>query len=109
MSDVPTVTDATFDAEVLQSPLPVLVDFFATWCGPCKRLAPTVAEIAREHAGKVKVVSIDIDGNPDSAVRFGVTAVPTLVFFKGGKEAGRLLGAVSKEKITDPLSRLLTP
>jgi thioredoxin 1 len=99
MSDVPAVTDATFEAEVLKSATPVLVDFYATWCGPCKRLAPIVEEVAREQAGKVKVVKVDTDGSPEVAGRLGIMAVPTLVLFKGGAEAGRLMGLVPKPKI----------
>ncbi len=101
MSDVPAVTDTTFEAEVLKAELPVLVDFFAEWCGPCKRLAPTVDEVSRELAGKVKVVKVDIDGSQESAGRFGITAVPTLVLFKEGKEWGRLLGLATKRKIME--------
>lgn len=99
MSHVPAVNDATFEAEVLKSPIPVLVDFYAEWCGPCKRLAPTVEEVAREQAGKVKVVKVDIDGSQESASKYGVMAVPTLVLFKNGAEAGRLMGLAPKPKI----------
>jgi thioredoxin 1 len=99
MSDVPAVTDATFEAEVLKSATPVLVDFYATWCGPCKRLGPIVEEVAREQAGKVKVVKMDTDANQEVAGRLGIMALPTLVFFKGGAEAGRLMGLVPKPKI----------
>jgi thioredoxin 1 len=101
MSDVPAVTDATFEAEVLKAELPVLVDFFAEWCGPCKRLAPTVDEVSRELAGKVKVVKVDIDGSQASAGKYGITAVPTLVLFKEGKEWGRLLGLATKRKVME--------
>jgi len=99
VSHVPAVNDATFEAEVLKSPIPVLVDFYAEWCGPCKRLAPTVEEVAREQAGKVKVVKVDIDGSQESASKYGVMAVPTLVLFKNGAEAGRLMGLAPKPKI----------
>ncbi len=101
MSDAPAVTDATFEAEVLKSELPVLVDFYAPWCGPCKRLSPIVDEVAREQAGKVKVVKVDTDGSQETAAKFGIMAVPTLILFKGGAEAGRLMGLVPKQKIVD--------
>jgi thioredoxin 1 len=109
MAHVQPLTDATFDAEVMESPMPVLVDFSATWCGPCKRLAPVVEEIGKEFAGKVKVMSVDIDDGAETASRFAVTAVPTLVVFKGGKEVARLQGVVPKGRIADALTRLLTP
>ena len=101
MSDVPAVTDATFEAEVLKSATPVLVDFYATWCGPCKRLGPIVEEVAREQAGKVKVVKMDTDANQEVAGRLGIMALPTLVFFKGGAEVKRVMGLVAKPKILE--------
>ena len=105
MSDAPAVTDATFEAEVLKAELPVLVDFYATWCGPCKRLSPIVDEVAREQAGKVKGGKGDTHGSQETAAKFGITAVPTLILFKGGAEAGRLMGLVPKQKIVDLIGK----
>jgi thioredoxin 1 len=100
-----TVDDGNFKTEVLESGLPVLVDFFATWCGPCRTIAPMVEEIAKEHQGKLKVCKVDIDGAPESTSRCGVLSVPTLVLFKGREEIERLVGAVPRasiEKIIAP-------
>jgi thioredoxin 1 len=107
MSDVPAVTDATFDAEVLKSGVPVMVDFFATWCGPCRRLAPVVDELAREYAGKLKVVKLDVDTSADVAGQYGITGVPTLLFFKAGAEAGRLMGLQPKPRIVEQIGKLV--
>ncbi|MCX6339758.1 MAG: thioredoxin [Candidatus Aureabacteria bacterium] len=93
------VDDKNFSLEVLESPLPVLVDFFATWCGPCRMIAPAVEEIAREYQGRLKVCTVDIDGAPDSASRYGVLSVPTLILFKGGAEMDRIVGAVPRAAI----------
>ena len=94
-----TVNDGNFNAEILESPLPVLVDFSATWCGPCRTIAPVVEEIAREYQGRLKVCTVDIDGAPDSASRHGVLSVPTLILFKGGAEMDRIMGAVPRAAI----------
>jgi thioredoxin 1 len=107
MSDVPAVTDATFEAEVLKSGVPVMVDFFATWCGPCKRLAPVVDELAREYAGKLKVVKLDVDTGADTASQYGIAGVPTLLFFKGGAEAGRVMGFQPKPTIVAQIGKVL--
>ncbi len=93
------VDDSNFESEVLESPLPVLVDFFATWCGPCRMIAPVVEEIAREHLGRLKVCKLDIESGPASASRYGVLSVPTLILFKGGKELDRIVGAVPRSAI----------
>jgi thioredoxin 1 len=93
------VDDGNFQTEVLDSKIPVLVDFFATWCGPCRMLAPTVEEIAKEHQGKIKVCKVDIDGAPEATSRCGVLSVPTLVLFEGGGEIERLVGAVPRSSI----------
>ena len=97
--NVSHVTDGSFDQEVLQSTTPVLVDFTATWCGPCKALAPIVEDVAREYTGKLKVTKLDIDNSPSTASKFGIRGVPTVVVFKGGKEVARQVGLVPKPKI----------
>ncbi len=93
------ITNETFDEQVLKSELPVLVDFWATWCGPCKMLAPVIDEISTEQQGKVNVGKIDIDENPDLASRFGVMNIPTVILFKDGKEVSRSVGLVPKDRL----------
>jgi thioredoxin 1 len=93
------VGDHDFDAEVIASNIPVLVDFSAVWCGPCKALEPAVKEIAGEYAGKLKVVKVDIDESPGIATRFGIRGVPTVVVMKGGREVKRQVGLVPKSKL----------
>lgn len=93
MADVLSVTDATFEEEVLAADTPVLVDFWATWCAPCKALAPHVATLAGEHEGKLKVVKMDVQANMGTAAKHKVTALPTLIVFKGGREVARQQGA----------------
>jgi len=88
------VSDKTFDAEVLKSEEPVLVDFFATWCGPCKAMAPALEQVAAEFAGKLKVVKIDVDDNPATTDKYKIQAMPTLIMFQGGKETARHTGAL---------------
>jgi thioredoxin 1 len=92
-------TDATFKTEVLDSAEPVLVDFWAEWCGPCKQIAPALDEIAREMQGKVKIVKLNIDENPQAPQNYGVRAIPTLLLFKGGKVVGQQVGAAPKSKL----------
>jgi len=92
-------SDATFETEVLSSDIPGVVDFTATWCGPCKKIAPIVDDLAGQYAGKVKVGKLDIDANPNTPVKYRVRGVPTLILFKDGKEASRLVGAVPKKRI----------
>ena len=96
MSSALEVTDQTFDQEVTRAGTPVLVDFFATWCAPCKAIAPVLDEISRDLAGKLKVVKVDIDAAEELASSFAITAVPTLVLMKGGREVQRLAPARSK-------------
>ncbi len=100
MSDlVSYVNDGTFDAEVLNSDTPVLVDFTATWCGPCKALAPKLDAIATEYAGKARVVKVDIDQSRKTAMNYNVRSVPTLLMFKGGNVTGQEIGNVDKSKL----------
>ena len=95
------VTDASFDTDVLGSAEPVLVDFWAEWCGPCRMIAPALEEISSEMSGKVKVVKLNIDENPGAAMKFGVRSIPTLILFKGGQAAAMQVGAAPKGKLVD--------
>ncbi|KYF74750.1 thiol-disulfide isomerase [Sorangium cellulosum] len=101
--NVHTLTDQNFESEVLNSPIPVLVDFTATWCGPCKALAPIVDKIADEFQGKVKVAKLDIDGAPETTRKYGVRSVPTVIVFKDGQKAGQQVGLVSRDKLVQLL------
>jgi thioredoxin 1 len=93
------VSDDTFEKEVLQSSQPVLVDFYADWCGPCRAIAPIVEEIAHELHDRLKVVKLDVDQNQETAMQYGVQSIPTLLIFKNGKEVERLIGYMSKTKL----------
>ena len=94
-----TVTAANFEQEVLGSEIPVLLDFWATWCGPCRMIAPTLAEIAREQEGKIKVGKVNVDEEMALAAKFGITSIPTLIVFKNGKITNQALGAMPKAQI----------
>ena len=101
MSDrVREVTDNSFQHEVLESEKPVLVDFWAVWCGPCRMLAPTVEAIAEQYSASAGVVKVNVDDNPNTAVAYGIRSIPTLILFRGGKEVERVIGATSKEVIS---------
>jgi thioredoxin 1 len=101
------VTDSTFEQEVLRSTQPVLVDFWAVWCGPCRAVAPVVEEIAGDFEGKLKVMKLDVDDNPRTAQAYGVQSIPTLLVFKDGKPAERIIGAVPKKAIVDKLQSVM--
>ncbi len=102
-ANVLVFTDANFESEVLKSDVPVLVDFTATWCGPCKALAPIVEKLADEFAGKVKVGKLDIDDAPIVTRKYGVRSVPTVMVFKGGQKSGQHAGLTNKEKLVSLL------
>jgi thioredoxin 1 len=102
MSDhIVHVTDSSFDAEVLNADVPVLVDFWAEWCGPCKMIAPVLSEIADEYEGKLKVCKVDVDANPDIPPKFGIRGIPTLILFKGGNAEATKVGALSKTQLCE--------
>ena len=101
------VTDANFESSVLQSEQPVLVDFWATWCGPCKAIAPIVEELAAEYKGKVKVGKMDVDQHTATPMRYGVRGIPTLLVFKGGQVKEEIVGYVPKERIQKALDKQL--
>jgi thioredoxin 1 len=103
MGNVREVTDRTFAQEVLQSTTPVLVDFWADWCGPCKAIAPIVEALATEYEGRLNVLKLDVDDNPHTASAYQVQSIPTLLVFKDGKPAERIVGAVPKKVIVDKL------
>lgn len=96
-------TDANFEEEVLKSDVPVLVDFWAVWCGPCKMIAPFVEEIAGEYEGKAKVGKVDVDNNPQTAMTYGIRSIPTLLIFKEGKVVDQIVGAVPKGTLTSKI------
>lgn len=94
------VTDGSFKAEVEQSDVPVLIDFTATWCGPCKALAPIIDRLAQNYGPRLKVMKLDIDDSPETPARFGIRGVPTVIVFKGGKEVGRQVGLAPENRLT---------
>lgn len=100
-----SVTDASFDTDVIQSSLPVLVDFWAPWCGPCRALAPVIDELSSEYEGKVTIVKMNVDENPVTPGKFGIRAIPTLILFKGGQVVDQVTGAVSKSSLKDLLAQ----
>jgi len=108
MANEVQLTDATFDQEVLKAEQPVLVDFWAPWCGPCRMLGPIIEELAKEFDGKVRVAKLNTDDNPASAGRFKIQAIPTLLFFKEGKLVEQMQGVHSKEEIKKHLNSLLS-
>ncbi|WP_327295166.1 MULTISPECIES: thioredoxin [unclassified Streptomyces] len=104
---VDAVTDADFDTEVLAAELPVLVEFTADWCGPCRQLAPVLSAVAGEEAGRLKVVQLDVDSNPDVMVRYGVMSMPTLMVFRDGEPVKSMVGARPKRRLLQELADVL--
>jgi thioredoxin 1 len=109
MKPIIEINGANFEGEVLQSNEPVLADFWAEWCGPCKMIAPLVDEIAAEQAGRVKVVKINVDANPVLAARFGIRSIPTLLYFAGGEVRDKTIGVTGKGAILSKLGKLAAP
>jgi thioredoxin 1 len=103
MSSAAAVTDATFEQEVVKSETPVLVDFWAEWCGPCKAMAPILEQVASEQADKLRIVKVDVDENSDNAGRLGIMSIPTMVLYKGGQPVERIVGFMPKEKLLQRL------
>ena len=101
------ITDANFESEVLKADKPVLVDFWAEWCAPCKIIAPTVEQLAKEYDGQLKVGKIDVDSNQQTAIKFGIRSIPTLLVFKGGRVVDQIVGALPKGTLIDKVSRHL--
>jgi len=93
--------DSNFDKEVLQAETPVLVDFWAVWCGPCRAIAPVVEQMAKEYDGKLKVGKLDVDNNPETSVKFGIRSIPTLLVFKGGRVVEQIIGAMPRQNLID--------
>ena len=106
MNEPININEASFEKAVLQSPIPVLVDFWAPWCGPCKMIAPLLDEIARENEGKFRVAKVNIDDDPGLMQRYSVRAVPTLLFFSGGEMKDQLVGGAPKQTILEKLNNL---
>ena len=105
--NIVTLTEKNFAPEVLQASVPVLVDFWAEWCGPCKMIAPVLEEIATEHPGKIRIAKLNVDDNPDIARRYGVMSIPTMIVFRDGSEAARIIGAKGKGQLLEELSAFI--
>ena len=106
-TDLVILQDTTFDQEVLKSDIPVLVDFWAVWCGPCKAIAPTVEELAKQYKGKVKVAKMDVDEHQQVPQQYGIRSIPTLLLFKGGRVVDTIVGAVPKSKLEESLKKAI--
>lgn len=100
-----SVTDSTFEPEVIKDSQPVLVDFWAPWCGPCRAIAPVLEELAKEFEGKIKIVKMNVDENPSTPSKYGIRAIPTLILFKNGDVVGQVTGAVSKSNLKDMINQ----
>ena len=102
------VTDENFDTEVLKSQKPIVVDFWAEWCGPCKMVSPIVEELSNDYNGKVKVTKLDVDSNPQTATNYGIRGIPTLLMFKDGSAVDQIVGAVPKQHIAERLDKIIS-
>jgi thioredoxin 1 len=107
MGQVQEISDATFDSEVLKASTPVLIDFWAPWCGPCRAIAPLVEELAGEYAGKLKVVKMNVDDNPQTPSRYGVRGIPNLIVFKNGAVHEQIIGAVPKARLAKAIDSVV--
>lgn len=101
------ITDKNFKEEVLKSPLPVLVDFWATWCGPCKILAPIIEELAKEYTGKIKIVKLNVEEGQSIPTQYGIMSIPTIIFFKDGKILNQLVGALTKQQLKQKIEEII--
>jgi thioredoxin 1 len=108
MSHPITITDDTFENEVLQSETPVVVDFWATWCGPCKMIAPILEEIASEYDGKIKITKLDVDSNNQTAGKYNIMSIPSLLFFKNGEVVDQVVGAIPKSQLVQRIDRVVS-
>ena len=107
MGDILEVSDDNFEAEIVNSEIPSMVDFWAEWCGPCKKVGPVVEELAAEYAGKIKIAKMDVDSNRQTPGKFGIRNIPTLILFKGGEVVNTIVGAQPKTAIEEELKKLL--
>lgn len=107
-ANIVEISDGTFEQEVLQSDVPVLVDFWAPWCGPCRAIAPVIEELTSEYAGKVKMAKCNVDDNPKTPSRYGIRAIPTLIIFKGGNVSEQITGAVAKSQIAAAIDKVVS-
>jgi thioredoxin 1 len=107
MADLLQVSDDAFEAEVIKSPIPVLIDFWAPWCAPCRAIAPVVEELAAEYAGRLKVAKMNVDDNPHTPARFGVRGIPNLIVFKNGEVKEQMIGAVAKGQLVKAIDNVL--
>jgi thioredoxin 1 len=107
VADVQQITDGSFDNEVLKSDLPVLIDFWAPWCGPCKAIGPVVDEVAKEYGGRLKVVKMNVDDNPQTPSKYGVRGIPNLILFKGGQVKEQIVGAVPKAQLVKAIDQVV--
>lgn len=107
MSKVLEINDGNFEAEVLKSSVPVLVDFWAPWCGPCKTIAPVVEDLANQYGDKIKVVKVNVDHNKEAAMRYNVRGIPNLILFKNGESQEQIVGAVAKQELINAIDKLV--
>lgn len=105
--NIQVVSDSSFEADVLKADLPVMVDFWAPWCGPCKAIAPMVEELAAEYDGKIKIAKMNVDDNPATPGKYGIRAIPTLILYKGGQVVDQITGAVGKKQLSGMLDKAL--